>query len=72
MRRVLPMSEEVTEPSYQSGHIEITRVMTAEDDLVYVSWDDQTSLLELLGLVEYARNSILNAYMHDDEDEEDE
>lgn len=67
------MSEEVVpeEASYQSGHIEITRVMTAEDDIVYVSWDDQTSLLELLGLVEYARANILAAYMGDDEEDEE-
>lgn len=70
------MSEEeetaVEEQSYETARIEISRVITADDDTVYVGWNDaHSSLLELLGMVEYARNTILASYMHDEEEGED-
>lgn len=60
----------MSEPDYETERITIRRILDSEGgDHVFVEWSEDGRLIELLGMVEYARDTILRAYMDDDEDE---
>lgn len=52
---------------FETARITITRNLTDEGDDIRTEWNEDSPLIELLGLVEYARDTILRAYMGDDE-----
>lgn len=62
---------------YVTSQIIIRRILTTDDrDRVYVDWPDDSSLLELMGMLEFAKNIIWNTYVEGteratDEEEED-
>lgn len=58
---------------YVTNQILIRRILTDDDrDRIYVDWPDDASLLELLGMVEFARTLIWNWYKSGDGNEEEE
>lgn len=61
------MSEQ-PEAGYETARITITRNLTDEGDDVSTEWSEDAPLIELLGLVEYARDIILRAYVDGDEE----
>ena len=62
------MSDQPDQPSgFETARITITRNLTDEGDDIRTEWTDGAPLIELLGLVEYARDSILTAHKGDDE-----
>jgi hypothetical protein len=62
---------------YITNQILVRRILTEDDrDQVFVDWPDDASLLELLGMVEFARTIIWNWYtsgqaIEEVEDDED-
>ena len=55
---------------YETTSISIRRVI-GDDDQVFTEWTEDAPLIELLGLVEYARDTILRAYMGDVPEDDD-
>jgi hypothetical protein len=50
------------ETEFELSHVNISRTLTEDNDLVFVEWSEDSPFLELLGLLDFARNQIWSAY----------